>query len=362
MESSHGAPAERGLLHVEYLQSYWLSFDLWASWSDFGRYAAAGILGCDFEGVLPTTNHLESFNGLLKRKYLRRWQRGGRRLRLDVLIQIIVVQVLPAVFAQRCMQAAEPDRISEWILALPGGQHLLEQRRSGQALSVLTPVAYFVPDASRDAAALQLLQNNQISTPTFDAGTFSFTCYSSFATESDASPVAYAVEVRLNGTASCTGPDFEKNGGACKHIRAGLLKIAALRAQVPDIPSIYLPTSEQEARVLQARFTLHSAQTELSTISSTSPPTVAAAQKIDELLGPDGIAYEEEGDEPENEEELNLIDSDDDNESVVTDASFDGDELNVDNFVSTFCLSFSCRRLTMSYSDSTRRKLEQSYR
>ncbi|KAF7348406.1 hypothetical protein MSAN_01794600 [Mycena sanguinolenta] len=77
METSHGAPAEKGLLHLDYLSTYWLSFDLWASWSDFGRYTAAKILGCEFDGVLPTTNHLESFNGLLKRKYLRRWQRGG---------------------------------------------------------------------------------------------------------------------------------------------------------------------------------------------------------------------------------------------------------------------------------------------
>ncbi|KAJ7920102.1 hypothetical protein B0H13DRAFT_2319738 [Mycena leptocephala] len=48
-------------------------------------FPAAGILGCEFDGVLPATNHLESFNGLLKRKYFRRWQRGGRDLRVDVL-------------------------------------------------------------------------------------------------------------------------------------------------------------------------------------------------------------------------------------------------------------------------------------
>ncbi|KAJ7633904.1 hypothetical protein DFH06DRAFT_1272396 [Mycena polygramma] len=291
LESSHGVPAERGLLHLEYLSSYWLSFDLWASWSDFGRYAAAGILGCEFEG---------SFNGLLKRKYLRRWQRGGRRLRLDVLLQIIVVQ------------AAEQDRISEWILALPGGQRLLERRKSGRspADSVADPIAYFVPD---------LLHNHQISTPTLAAGTFSFTCYSS--------PVAYAIEIGTNGTASCTGPDFQKNG-------AGLLRIAELRQRFPDIPPIYLPTSEQEARVLRARFAVHSAHVGLAAVSSVTLPTVVAAQKINELLAPEGIGYEGEGgSDDEREDDDSLSDSDDDNESVATDASFNADELNVDNFI-----------------------------
>jgi hypothetical protein len=113
METSHGAPAERGLLHLEYLSTYWLSFDLWASWSEFGRYTAAGILRCECEGVLPTTNHLESFNGLLKRKYFRRWQRGGRRLRVDVPINVIITKILPAVFAQRRMQRAERNHIAE---------------------------------------------------------------------------------------------------------------------------------------------------------------------------------------------------------------------------------------------------------
>ncbi|KAJ6605106.1 hypothetical protein B0H10DRAFT_1957228 [Mycena sp. CBHHK59/15] len=31
-------------------------------------------------GVIPTTNHLESFKGVLKHSYLRRWQKGGHRL------------------------------------------------------------------------------------------------------------------------------------------------------------------------------------------------------------------------------------------------------------------------------------------
>jgi hypothetical protein len=65
------AAADGGLEHLRYLSDYWLSTkDLWASWSDFGRHAAARVLGCSFEQVIPTTNHPESFNGLFKRKYI----------------------------------------------------------------------------------------------------------------------------------------------------------------------------------------------------------------------------------------------------------------------------------------------------
>ncbi|KAJ6579402.1 hypothetical protein B0H10DRAFT_2235743 [Mycena sp. CBHHK59/15] len=122
--------------------------------------------------------------------------------------------------------------------------------------------------------------------------------------------------------------------GACKHIRAALLKNTELRRQIPDIRLIFLPTSEQEARVLQSRLALHSvARTALmiyeSDLSSSpaAQPTVLAAQKINELLADDGLAYDiEESDE---EQEDKNADFDDDNESVATDASGDADELNI---------------------------------
>ncbi|KAJ7171460.1 hypothetical protein C8R46DRAFT_1162244 [Mycena filopes] len=294
--TSHGAPAERGLEHLGYL----------SSWSDFGRYTAAGILGCEFEG---------SFNGLLKRKYLRRWQRGGRRLRVDVLIN-------------RRMQRAERDRIAEWIRSLPGGESLL-QAKLKPFREHLLPVAFFVTDPSRDAAATQLLENNQISVPTFEGGTFSFTCYSSYATEFDTNPITYEVEIRTNGTASCSGPDFLNHGGACKHIRAGLLKMSDLRRSIPDIPLIYLPTSEAEARVLQGRLALHSSTSMHDT--AVGNPTTIAAQNINELLV-GGVAYTHQEDEDSSEDEEGDCEEED-NKSVATDASADGDEMNVGNFI-----------------------------
>ncbi|KAJ7856493.1 hypothetical protein B0H14DRAFT_3136050 [Mycena olivaceomarginata] len=54
------------LAHVEYLDTYWTTDNLWPSWSDYGRTVLASMLGIAVEGVIPTTNHLESFNGVLK--------------------------------------------------------------------------------------------------------------------------------------------------------------------------------------------------------------------------------------------------------------------------------------------------------
>jgi hypothetical protein len=63
----HEDVTTKGIIHLkEYLLDYWTTDSLWQGWSDFGHCMAASILKCPFEGVLPTTNHLKSFNGLLK--------------------------------------------------------------------------------------------------------------------------------------------------------------------------------------------------------------------------------------------------------------------------------------------------------
>ena len=80
-DAEHGVIYLAVLAHLkDYLLGYWTMSALCSSWSDFGHKVAAGRLNCAFEGVLPTTNHLESFNGLLKCKYLQCWQNGGCRL------------------------------------------------------------------------------------------------------------------------------------------------------------------------------------------------------------------------------------------------------------------------------------------
>jgi hypothetical protein len=73
--------------------------DLWQSWSHYGRIQAASCLGIPIDGVLPTTNHLERFNGVFKNKYLTQWQHSGRRLHFDVLVFHLIQHILPHIFA-----------------------------------------------------------------------------------------------------------------------------------------------------------------------------------------------------------------------------------------------------------------------
>ncbi|KAJ3729620.1 hypothetical protein C8R42DRAFT_560734, partial [Lentinula raphanica] len=62
--------AEAGLEHLHYLDHFWLKLSLWQSWSEWGRLAAAAVIEIPVEGIIPTTNHLESFNMVLKKKYI----------------------------------------------------------------------------------------------------------------------------------------------------------------------------------------------------------------------------------------------------------------------------------------------------
>ena len=92
--------ASNGLIYLDYLSKNWLSQSLWKSWSHSGRLEAARILGKSVDHIAPTTNHLESFNGVLKRKYIRQFQKGGRRLRFDLLIFLLATHILPGIFQQ----------------------------------------------------------------------------------------------------------------------------------------------------------------------------------------------------------------------------------------------------------------------
>ncbi|KAF5328267.1 hypothetical protein D9758_017840 [Tetrapyrgos nigripes] len=61
------------LLHIMYLLDNWMPEAMWKSWSTHGRKQAAAVLGVELEDVLMTTNHLEHFNGILKRKEIGAW-------------------------------------------------------------------------------------------------------------------------------------------------------------------------------------------------------------------------------------------------------------------------------------------------
>ncbi|KIJ48273.1 hypothetical protein M422DRAFT_248076 [Sphaerobolus stellatus SS14] len=98
--SGTASAAKNSIEYLDYLVKTWFPEELWCSWSQNGRNKAAKILGVPLQHVAPTTNHLEAFNGILKRKYIRRFQKGGRRIHFDLLIFWLGTKILPGIFTQ----------------------------------------------------------------------------------------------------------------------------------------------------------------------------------------------------------------------------------------------------------------------
>ncbi|KAF8574311.1 hypothetical protein K439DRAFT_1649810 [Ramaria rubella] len=86
------AVANAGLSFLKYLTDTWMLK---------GRLEASRHLKILVEGVIPMTNHLEAFNGILKQKHIGQWQHTGKRLHLDVLIHLLVMRILPGIFSTR---------------------------------------------------------------------------------------------------------------------------------------------------------------------------------------------------------------------------------------------------------------------
>ncbi|KAJ8090811.1 hypothetical protein PM082_024724 [Marasmius tenuissimus] len=236
-----------------------MSEDLCIGWSDRGIIRAAKILGCRMEDIIPTTNHLESFNRVLKHKHIAGQQRSGRRLRVDILLHFTVTKMMPSIFEQRDMVRAACHQRNEWIRSLPGGESLLQGQVSPIQFQQLPSVAYLVEDHARATAAISILNHRQLGAPAFDPekGLYTFECYSSLATEYDANPQLYEIKIYTNNITSCTCPDFSSHGGACKHLRAALMTIDQY-CQTPtlrNLPQVDLPASEQAARALLLKLT-----------------------------------------------------------------------------------------------------------
>ncbi|KAJ7163718.1 hypothetical protein C8R46DRAFT_998727 [Mycena filopes] len=307
---THKRAARKATKHINYLDTYWTTENLWKSWSDYGRTVLSSLLNRAGEGVIPTTNHLESFNRVLKRVHLRRFQNGGRRLRLDILIHALVIYILPSIFEERRLVSEQSSRVAGLIRLLPGGALLLEQKDRSKAVPVVPKIAYLVPDADRDLRATELLENRQISTPVMLPGNvgLTLTCYSARALSVDTNPTTYDIRLGFNGVVSCKCEDFLGRGGACKHIRGALLMLDDIRRQGINIPQIPIPRSLVDAQTLQAQTVL------TITIPATKDlPTSRAAEKVEDVLQEDDTCFEDDSDAEDE-------DGDDDT-NVPTDAS-----------------------------------------
>lgn len=258
----HSSTVKQAEDHLDYLSSYWLASEaLWESWSARGRILAAKRMNCPIENIVTTTNHLESFNNVLKGKHLQRWKHGGRRLRVDVLLRILVDKIVPGIFAQRRADEEELQVLEERWKRLPGGDEVIKKKRqqaqnhrargrkwTGTAAASEPVVFYLAPDASRDSSAQDLLDHRQISTPIFNDGIFRFTCFSAQALEGEDQPTVYDIELRVEGTGACSCPDFQHRGGACKHLRAAVCHIRNLNEKFHlNVPEISIPTTKEDA-------------------------------------------------------------------------------------------------------------------
>jgi hypothetical protein len=236
------AAAKSGLAFLAYMQSTWMPESLWQAWSQKGRFVAATLLNIPMEGVLPTTNHLESFNCLLKRKYIHRWKRAGARLRFDFLINIFATRILPEVYAARRSQQKYDTWLSTRFNVDKCSQLAVDSH--GQT----TRLYWFTNDTKRDEAAVAIFHLHRIyniKVPNVDV--VEATCAASSASLQDLHHSHYTLWMHRAGLANCTCPDFCSSGGACKHLRAlRLIVYEWVRQHL--LSAFYHPTSLDDAR------------------------------------------------------------------------------------------------------------------
>ncbi|KAG9078377.1 hypothetical protein FS749_009592 [Ceratobasidium sp. UAMH 11750] len=254
----YAAIAERGISHVQYIINTWLREDIWASWSDYGRVLAAAKTGLTILDIASTTNHLESFNGLLKQHHLLKASHNRRLLRFDVLVTLFVNEIVPSIFQQRRLRARENQLLHKTFAALPGGKEVLEHRNARPTPQ--KPVAYLVADVQRDTEAQILFKGNYVSNPCIQDLGIELTCYSSRPMLPGQPPIWYSMWFGYDRRGSCSCPDFQQRGGACKHMRAALLKITALQQwllstnswdPLVTVPEQLLPQNEESARHIE---------------------------------------------------------------------------------------------------------------
>lgn len=222
--------------------------------------------------LIPTTNHLESFNAVLKRKYIPRWQRSGNRLRFDIFINYLVLKILPEIFSQRRMKA----HYEAWVRkrfktvdnSTPEAANIQHKANPSEIL------AWFAEDDSRELKAKQLLATTPSRLRLISPGSRPYeiwaTCASSDEDIHNPLHLRYWLTMHPTGSATCTCADWLKNGGACKHLRAlRSLVLDAMQSGQPKFklpfPQYIFPKSCLEAKeILQQNMAWYGAHFEVS--------------------------------------------------------------------------------------------------
>jgi hypothetical protein len=285
---------------------------LWQSWSEFGRVSASTLLNISVEGVIPTTNHLESFNGLLKRKHLATWLRSGHRLRFDFLISLLVTKILPGVFSHRKAQQQYKNWLATRFKDHAGGANLTEihtalaRERTAQRNA---PISWWSVDPVRDASAEHIVQCRYLAVSRTGPGIYHAVCQSIAPINAIqlAPPPTYSVELCQLGSSSCSCPDFQTRGGACKHLRALRLIVDSWVEQGFEKPFTY-PRSRIEATLLTANASM--------TNVNMAPPTLTPATPVlwdstfVQSLGGDSTTIDDQDDITETPAEASHLSSD----------------------------------------------------
>jgi hypothetical protein len=248
-----------GIAFITYLSNFWMQEDLWRSWSGYGRNQAASRLGIPIEGVLPTTNHLEAFNRVIKKKHLSYWQHSGYRLRFDVLIFHIVRHILPFVFAQVRQRDQESAwRVTRFAAAAGGGTLLPRKHASGDGLiQASEPLAWYEKDTRREAMAIGILQERRLlPIASGHPSELWATCATSLSNPIFQFHERYWLTYNIKGTGTCTCLDWLQRGGACKHLRAFRLHILhrvhiGQLSSVGDFPLSLLEAQDKRASLEQ---------------------------------------------------------------------------------------------------------------
>ncbi|KAK1226363.1 hypothetical protein PQX77_010670 [Marasmius sp. AFHP31] len=239
--------AQAGKKHILYLTTNWMDVSMWRSWSACGRLTVSNLLKIPIEGVVPTTNHLESFNGILKRKHLARWFHSGHRLRFDYLVLLLCTRILPGIYNRRLVQSRYTEWLTERFKDKAGGKDLVRRQESSQKQGKGGGVCWWPEDESRDQQARTIMSLQRViwSPSTTDPDTFVGRCLSSKSNEA-----CYHLLMHRIGRASCTCLDFQEHGGACKHLRAmrSLLHHSLLKA---NLPSLFYPLTLEAALAIQ---------------------------------------------------------------------------------------------------------------
>ncbi|HEV7736391.1 MAG TPA: hypothetical protein VGO47_03330, partial [Chlamydiales bacterium] len=123
-EPAASPAAQAGITYNTYLGSTWMAEPLWRSWSQAGRLLGSMRLNIPVDKIVTTTNYLEAFNGVLKQKFIGQLQKGGRWLRFDLLIFLLIKQILPSIFIQRQLESSYYQWLSEQFQAKTGRQNI----------------------------------------------------------------------------------------------------------------------------------------------------------------------------------------------------------------------------------------------